>query len=243
MVFPLAAVVGGAQAALGIGQALFGGPPPDTSGVRQAALQNAAIQAQNRRTERIWQEQLNQAKQQYGRNKDSASRAFTSLQLRENEQLEAYLNQRSGMLKQLVELKGRYGAREVYGKSASRVASQPEKEYGVAVRTLHDNMVRFSDQVDRDLAEVARQWQYSDEAVWAGISVPPALLSEVPIPEIQTPSTLNTGLRIGSAILGGLSTFSSLQAPSATSGGGSSQALVQGRDIPISQMPAGMAFP
>lgn len=218
MALPLAAIAGFAQAGLGIAQA-FSGPPPDTSGVRQAALQNAAIRAQNERTKQIWQTRLDQTKQQYGRNRDSADRAYTSLQLKENEQLEAYLSQRAGMMKQLIELKGRYGAREVYGKSAARLASQPEKEYGVAVRTLHDNMVRFSEQVDRDLAEVARQHLNADENAYAGISVPPALLSEVPIPEIQAPSGLNTGLKIGSAILGGLSTFASLKAPAATNAG------------------------
>jgi len=237
----LAALVGVAQAGLGIAQA-FSGPKPDTSGVRQAVLQNAAIRAQNERTKQIWQTRLDQTKQQYGRNQDSASRAYTSLQLKENEQLEAYLTQRAGMLKQLIELKGRYGAREVYGKSAARDASQPDRDYGVAVRTLHQNMVRFSNQVDRDLAEVARQHQIADENAYAGISVPPAMLSEIPIPEIQAPSGMNMGLKIGSAILGGLSTFASLKAPSA-GGGNSNRSFAQGVDVPISQMPAGMAFP
>jgi len=220
----------------------FAGPPPDTSGVTQATLKNAAIRAQNRRTEQIWQAQLNQVKQQYGQNKSSADRALTALQIKENEQLEAYLMQRKGLLKQLVEMRGRYGAREVYGKSAARVASQPEREYGETVRVLHNNMIRLSQQTDRDLAAVAENWKFADEAAYAGISVPPAMLSQIPVPGVQSASGLNTALQIGSAVIGGFHTYAGLAAPAAT-GGGNNSALVQGRDVPLSQMPAGMAFP
>lgn len=218
MAFPLAAVVGGAQAGLGIASSLFGRPAPDTSGVTQAVLQNAAIRASNRRTEQIWQARLDQVKNQYEYNKSAADRAFNSLQLKEQEQLEGYLMQRQSLLKQLMEVQGKYGAREVYGKSAARVASQPEREYGQTVRVLQENLVRFSEQTDRDLAEVARQWKFADEAAFAGISVPPAMLSQIPVPGIQSPSGLNTALQIGSSVLGGITTTASLAPRDATTG-------------------------
>lgn len=232
----LGAIIGGAQAALGIGNALFGTPPVDTSAITAAVFRNSAIKLQNERTSQIWQTKLEQTKQQYGRNQDSANRAYSALQLKEQEQLEAYLTQRAGMLKQLVELRGGYNAREVYGKSAARVASQSEREYGTAMRLLHDNMVRFSNQVDRDLAEVTRQQQVANENAWAGISVPPEIMGQTPIPEVQTTSALNTGLQIGGAILGGLSTFASLSPPSSTSrGGGSKGGSPYGTDLSAMQ--------
>ena len=209
---PFGLAIGLTQMGLGIGKA-FAGPPPDTSGVTQAVFKNAAIRAQNRRTEQIWQSQLNRVKQQYGRNEDSANRALTSLQLKEQEQLEAYLMQRKGLLKQLIEMRGKYGAREVYGKSAARVASQPDVEYGETVRTLHNNMIRFSNQIDRDLAATARNWQFADEAAYAGISVPPAMLSEIPIPSVQSASGLNTALQIGSSVISGVMAYEGLAAP------------------------------
>ena len=221
----IGAVLGIAQAGLGIGQALFGpgsSPQIDTSAIRQTALRNVAIRAQNQRTKQIWQAQLNQAKEQFIQNKAAADRAYNSLQLKENEQLEAFLLKQKGMVKQLVEFQGKYKAREVYGKSAARLASQPEKEYGEAMRTMQMNMQRFNDQVDRDMAEVARQQQASNANVMAGISIPPAMVSELPMPSMQLPSSAgaNMGLKIGSAILGGLSTFASMRAPAATGGGG-----------------------
>jgi len=209
---PFGLAIGITQMGLGIGKA-FAGPPPDTSGVTQAVLQNAAIQASNRRTEQIWQARLNQVKNQYQYNKSAADRAFNSLQFKEQEQLEGYLMQRQSLLKQLMEVQGKYGAREVYGKSAARVASQPEREYGQTVRVLQENLVRFSEQTDRDLAEVARQWKFADEAAFAGISVPPAMLSQIPVPGVQSASGLNTALQIGSAALSGVMAYQGLAAP------------------------------
>jgi hypothetical protein len=219
MAFPLAAVVGGAQALLGIGSSVFGQAPIDTSAIRQTALQNVAIRLQNERTEKIFRTQLDRVRQQYGRNADAASRAYNSLQLKEQEQLEAYLSQQSGMVKALAELQGRYGAREVYGKSASRLASMPEREYGVAMRTMFDNLTRFSDQIERDIAEVSRQHISANEDAFAGVSVPPMMMGEVPVPSVQMPSQANLGLKIGSAILGGLNTFAALKPPEATNFG------------------------
>jgi hypothetical protein len=209
---PFGLAIGLTQMGLGIGKA-FAGPPPDTSGVTQAVLQNSAIQASNRRTEQIWQARLNQVKNQYEYNKSAADRAFNSLQFKEQEQLEGYLMQRQSLLKQLMEVQGKYGAREVYGKSAARVASQPEREYGQTVRVLQENLVRFSEQTDRDLAEVARQWKFADEAAFAGISVPPAMLSQIPVPGVQSASGLNTALQIGSATLSGVMAYQGLAAP------------------------------
>jgi hypothetical protein len=216
MAFPLAAVVGGAQALLGVGSAIFGRQPIDTTAIRQAALQNVTIRLQNERNKQIYQTQLDRTRQQYGRNADAASRAYNTLQLKEQEQLEAYLSQQSGMVKALSELQGRYGAREVYGKSAARLASMPEKEYGVAMRTMYDNLTRFSQQIDRDIAEVARQHTTANEDAFAGVSVPPMMMAELPMPSVQAPSQGNLGLKIGSAILGGLSTYASLKPPAAT---------------------------
>ena len=206
----IGAVLGIAQAGLGIAQAFAG-----NSNTASTYLQNAAIQAKNQRTKQIWAAQLQQASQQFGQNRASADRAYNSLQLKENEQLDALLLKQKGMLKQLVEFQGQYKAREVYGKSAARLASQPEKEYGEAMKTMQMNMQRFSNQVDRDIAEVARQKEAADASVMAGIAVTPAMVSQIP----TLPSS-NMGLKIGSAILGGLSTFASMQAPAATGNGG-----------------------
>jgi len=227
----IGAVLGIAQAGLGIGQALFGGPGIDTSAISQTVLRNVSIRSRNQRTQQIWQAQLNQAKEQFIQNKAAADRAYNSLQLKENEQLEAFLLKQKGMVKQLVEFQGKYKAREVYGKSAARLASQPEKEYGEAMRTMQMNMQRFSDQVDRDMAEVARQQQAANANVMAGISVPPAMMSELPMPSMQVPSSgANMGLKIGSAILGGLSTFASMRAPAATGGGGNNTSSIGGTE-------------
>lgn len=241
MVLP--AIIGGAQALLGIGSAVFGQPPVDTSGIRQTALQNASIRAQNARTEEIYKKQLERVRLQYGRNEDAASRAYNTLQLKEQEQLEAYLSQQEGMVKALTELQGRYGAREVYGKSASRMASMPERDYGVAMRTLYDNLRRFSAQTERDMQEIARQQRISNEDAFAGVSIPPMLQAEVPYPSVQMPSQANLGLKIGSAILGGLGTITSLRPPAA-GGGGNNMAprLSPGRDVSYSDMPVGMGF-
>lgn len=235
----LPAIIGGAQALLGIGSAIFGQPPVDTSAIRQTVLQNAAIRAQNERTKKIYKAQLDRVRQQYGRNQDAATRAYNTLQLKEQEQLEAYLSQQEGMVKALTELQGRYGAREVYGKSASRLASMPERDYGVAMRTMYENLQRFSAQTERDMQEITRQQRYSNEDAFAGVSIPPMLQAEVPMPSMQVPSQANLGLKIGSAILGGLGTFASLRPPAA---GGTAPRLSPRRDVSYSDMPVGMGF-
>lgn len=210
----------GAQAVVGGASALVSGEQKRTAALTNNLIQNAAIEDANMRTRRIWKEQLKLTEKQFQYNKGSADRAYSAAQLKQNEQLEAFLMQRRGILKTLMQVQGTYGAREVYGNTDDRLeAINTEGSAGYAMKQLTDNLKRFSQQTDRDLAEIGRQWQFADAQAAANITVPPALQTEIPAPDMSM-SGLNTALQIGSSVLGAVQTGLALTPPSATSNTG-----------------------
>ena len=221
MPLPAAAAItiGGIQAGLGITSALVGAEQQQTNVRVQNALQNLAIEDQNRRIKEQWKQTLKTTKQQFEYNKGSAERAYAATQLKQNEQLEAFLMQRRGILKTLMEVQGTYGAKEVYGNTNERLkAINTKGSAGYALAQLTDNLQRFSEQTDRDLAEIGRQWQYADAAAAANITIPPALRTEIPLPDMSM-SGLNTALQIGSSALQGVNTYLQLVPPGSGGGG------------------------
>lgn len=206
----------GAQAVVGGASALVSGEQQRTSALTNNLIQNAAIEDANRRTKQTWKEQLKLTEKQFQYNKGSADRAYSATQLKQNEQLEAFLMQRRGILKTLMQVQGTYGAREVYGNTNKRLeAINTEGSAGYAMAQLTDNLKRFSQQTDRDLAEIGRQWQFADAQAAANITVPPALQTEIPAPDMSM-SGLNTALQIGSSVLGAVQTGMALTPQSAT---------------------------
>jgi len=213
------------QALLGSTSAIVSGEQQKTSALTNNLIQNAAIEDANRRTKKIWNVQLDQAKEQFRYNKGSAERAYAATQLKQNEQLEAFLMQRRGILKTLMQVQGTYGAREVYGNTNERLkAINTEGSAGYAVKQLTDNLQRFSQQTDRDLAEIGRQWKYADSQAAANITVPPALQTQIPTPDMSL-NGLNTALGIGSSVLGGIATGMALTPPSTGGAGGTKTAV------------------
>jgi hypothetical protein len=236
MVLPIIAGVG--QGLLGI----FGGMSSSANEAASAAYnntyQNLMIGAANRQRRDIFGRQLDQAKTQMGFNADAANRAYAAEQRRLNEQFSAAVFQRQGMLQNLIEAQGYNNASESYGNSARRAnLINTLGQFGRQQAVMAESLASARGQSARTMQEIGRQNLSADFQTWQGVSIPPTMEANIPAPRFNS---ANTALMIGNSLMSGVNTYMGLRAPSGGSFGRSS--LVQGTNIPASQLPAGMAF-
>lgn len=132
------------------------------------------------------------------------------------------------------------------GGSADRARAMAIGAAGRRDALIADNLLRarFGDiQAGRDLTMQANTYR---RKLFSALPMAPTMapMPSAPIMQ-QGPSALSLIGGLGSAALGGITAGMSMSSMMAGGAGGTgqAQALVQGRDVPLSQMPAGMAFP
>lgn len=220
MAFPIvAALLGGAQAGMGIASGFMQKSQAASSAAYNAAFQNAMTDASNRRTEQNFGRTLGLIQEQFGYNRDAANRAYSTEQIRLNELFSQAAFQQQGALQNLVEMRGTNNAMERYGRSAQRVNLMSTlSQFGRNQALQAESLASAQSQSNRNLEQTSRDLFNSNMQAWQQAAIAPTLQTGVPMPKV--PGPLNDMLMIGSNVLKGFSTFSSLQAPGVGSSGG-----------------------
>lgn len=239
MAFPLAAVAAIGQTGLSLFNGFSSSANEASSAAYNNTYQNLMIDAGNRRRRDIFGRQIDQAKMQMGFNADAANRAYAAEQRRLNEQFTAAAFQRQGLLQNLIETQGYNNATESYGNSARRAnLINTLGQFGRQQAVMAESLASARGQSARTMQEIGRQNLSADFQTWQGVSIPPMMESNIPAPRLNTG---NTALMIGNSLMSGLNTYMGLRAPSGGSFG-SNRSLVTGMNVPIAQLPTGMAF-
>lgn len=217
---PFSASIAGVQTLLGV----FGGLNSSAEQARTAAYnstyQNLMIDAGNRQRREIFSRQLDQAKTQKGFNADAANRAYAAEQRRLNDVFTQTAYQRQGMLENLLQAQGYNNATEQYGNSAKRAnLVSTLGNFGRQQAIIADSLASARSQSGQNMQEIGRQHLSADYQNWQGVSIPPGMEANVPMPQMGGMG-MNTALMIGNSLMGGLNSYMSLKAPSAGRIGG-----------------------
>lgn len=213
--------------ALGIGQAglgILGGLNSSAEQARSAAYnatyQNLMIDAANRQRRDIFARQIDQAKTQQGFNADAANRAYAAEQRRLNDVFTQTAFQRQGLLENLIRAQGENNATEKYGNSARRAnIVETLGAFGRQQAIMAESLASARGQSARTMQDIGRQHLSADYQNWQGVSIPPMMEANVPMPNMRGIG-INNALTIGNSLMSGLNTFMSLRAPSGGSLGG-----------------------
>lgn len=168
--------------------------------------------------------------QQIQLNADAANRGYVSEQQKLQGDFMKASQEAQGRLVQSLQAQGTVLASGRSGQSIGLLMSDAEREYGRDLANIAQNLA-FARQDYGTAAEAIYQNQKSANNIAASN-------------RMLQPTSPGTGgliLGLGSAALSGISAGFGAKAPS-PGGGGNASSLVKGRDIPISQLPPGMAF-
>ena len=175
-------------------------------------FQNLQIRKQNEYAAKAYetQKQLYQTQLQF--NQDAANRAFEGVQVNRNRQLTALAFQRQNLDEQLLEAVGANEAAMEGGDNRSArlaFAKQTYGRYGDQDVQMRMQAKDITSDAVRDLRGVALDQYGANLQAYSQVAIAPYMQSELP-PAMQMKmprNTFNTGLAIGGALLGGLSTY------------------------------------
>jgi hypothetical protein len=153
--------------------------------------------------------------EQLKNNRLAAERSYVNTQQNLNQTDAVSAFQQSGMLKQLLEVAGAYGAREVYGKGAARMADvMSYGQYGIA------NRQRIKQKTENRIAAVESMksttlaLKAANDRAMASIGPPPIMEMGYDMPYSNVgDSPFKTGLKIASASLPAIEKGWSMTAP------------------------------
>lgn len=216
------------SAGLGIFQAglsIFGGAKQAKQQAYQSAydrtFRNKMIGYENEDIKRNYSIQLQQAGEQVGLNREAANRAYISEQRRLNDVFSSAAFESQGLIASLAQVQGTNAAAERYGRSAQRIRDiEGLGNYGRQQAILADNLSRAADASRYSMEEIYRQNEMADRNTWLGVSVPPS--TQAGLPPARGPSSGNTALMIGNALLSGFNTYNAYKPPGGGSGAGNS---------------------
>lgn len=179
-----------------------------------STFQNLMIDQANRRRRDMFGRQIDQYNTQKGFNSDAANRAYTAEQRRLNEVFTQTAFKRQGMMQDLVEAQGYNNAIESYGNSSRRAnLVNTLGSFGRQQAVLAESLASARTQSRANELEIGRQNLSADYQSWQGVSMPPMMEANVPMPSVPRMSTMNQSLMIGNALMGGLKTGFDLTAP------------------------------
>ncbi len=193
-------------------------------------LQNLQIRDRNRYAAQEYQSRIDQYNRQRQFNQDAANLAYEAEQQRMVEQFRQAAFQRSGLQRQVLEAAGANAAMaEGRGRSFERASAMSTYgQFGRAMEQMRQSTVDARRASAGRMRQISTEQYGRDLAGYSNVAMAPYMQRELP-PAMQMPmqrrSGFNTGLQIGNALLGGLSTYASLAPPAAgnlTGGSGSS---------------------
>lgn len=190
----------------------------------QQQQEYSAQMAAYRRSEQVYAQQIKL-------NAEAANRGYVSEQQKLQGEFMKASQEAQGRLVQSLQAQGTVLASGRSGQSIGLLMSDAEREYGRDLANIAQNLT-FARQDYGTSAEGIYQNQKSANNIAAS--------NRMLRPTAPGVGGLVMGL--AGAALSGIGTFSSLKAPAA-GGGAPGSSIVPGVNVPIGQMPAGMAFP
>jgi len=211
--------------------------PPVVAGIAsfaQGALGSIASYNQEQQAYQAQMAAYEQSERSYNEqirlNAEAANRGYVSEQQKLQGEFMKTSQEAQARLIQSLQAQGSVLASGRSGQSIGLLVSDAQREYGRDLANLGQN-----------LAFARQDYATGTESIFQNAKSANAVAAANRMLRPTAPSSIGLIAGLGQAALGGITTWASLKAPSA--GTGQNIALVQGRNIPIGQMPPGMAFP
>ena len=179
--------------------------------MQERNFQNLQIRKQNEYARKAYDTQVGIYNQQRELNSQAANRAFDAIQLNRNRQLTAMAFQRQDRTNELLEAVGANEAAIEGNNRSARLAAAKRTygRFGVQEEQARLQTRDINTDAIRSLDDTAREQYAADLQAYSQVAIAPYMQSELP-PAMQMKmprNTFNTGLAIGGAVLGGLSTY------------------------------------
>ncbi len=211
--------------------------PPVVAGIAsfaQGALGSIASYNQEQQAYQAQMAAYEQSERSYNEqirlNAEAANRGYVSEQQKLQGEFMKTSQEAQARLVQSLQAQGAVLASGRTGQSIGLLASDAQREYGRDLANIAQN-----------LAFARQDYAMGTESIFQNAKSANAVAAANRMLRPTAPSSIGLIAGLGQAALGGITTWAGLKAPSA--GTGQNSALVQGINIPIGQMPPGMAFP
>lgn len=177
----------------------------------QRAFENLQIRKQNEYTRQAYDTQKQLYGQQVQFNQDAANRAYDGIQINRNRQFRQMAFSRFDMTNELMEAVGANQAGMEGDNRSARLAAAKSTygRFGQQQAQMQEQTGDINRDARMQMRDTALQQYGADLQAYSQVAIAPYMQSELP-PAMQMPmpkNNFNTGLAIGSAVMGGLSTF------------------------------------
>lgn len=182
---------------------------------QQAAVQqqNAVAQAQYQQQQAVYQQSERAYKQQLDLNAEAANRAYSAEQQKLGFEYRKAALEAAELLASSMRTQGTLLASGKTGQSIGVLANDADREYSRDLAGLGLNLAYANQNYLTSAAGVQQQWESANNLAASNRQLEPMK------PIMQSgPSPLGLIAGLGGAVLGGISTFNSLKAPSPTGG-------------------------
>lgn len=175
------------------------------------AFENLQIRKQNEYTKLAYETKLDIYGKQLAFNQDAANRAYEATQINTNRAFTQMAFQRQDLDAQLLEAVGANAA-SIEGENRSArlfAAKRTYGRYGAQSAQLAASARDMISNRDMQMEDIGREHYGADLRAWGNVAIAPYMQSELPPAMMQSMPQRqgNTALMIGSALMGGLSTY------------------------------------
>lgn len=209
--------------------------PPVVAGLAtfaQGAVSSIASYSQEQQTYQAQMAAYEQSERAYNQqirlNAEAANRGYISEQQKLQGEFMKTSQEAQARLIQSLQAQGTMLASGRTGQSIGLLVSDAEREYGRDLANIAQNLAFARQDYATGAESIYQNARSANNVAAANRMLRPT-----------APSSIGLIAGLGTAALGGITAWSGLKAPSAGKG---SSSLVPGIDVPIGQMPPGMAF-